>query len=79
MNELLRCYSIEFPDSDCATSGGLAVFNGDREGEMRHHAQELCRASMVAKKEFPELTIERIFLTFESVLSISDDECVDNP
>ncbi len=63
--------------SDCATYGGVAAFDGDYQREMRHHVKELCRASMVIRKEFPGLLIERIFLTFDSVLSISDDECAE--
>jgi hypothetical protein len=41
--------------SDCATYGGLAAFNGDHQREVAHHAIELCRASAVIRKEFPEL------------------------
>lgn len=63
--------------SDCATYGGVAAFDGDYEREMRHHVKELCSASMVIKKEVPGLLIERIFFTFDSVLSISDDDCAE--
>src|ERR1700685_1128559 len=30
--------------SDCATYGGLAHFNGDRDAEAKHHRSELLRA-----------------------------------
>jgi carbonic anhydrase len=61
--------------SDCATYGGLAAFNGDRAREAEHHRRELCRASAVIKTAFPEPTVERVFLTFDDVLSIDEQEC----
>ncbi|HLG95971.1 MAG TPA: carbonic anhydrase [Bryobacteraceae bacterium] len=61
--------------SDCATYGGLAAFNGDRAREAEHHSRELCRASAVIKSAFPELAVERVFLTFDDVLSIDEQEC----
>ncbi len=61
--------------SDCATYGGLAAFNRDHQLEAAHHRTELCRASAVIRKEFPGLLIERVFLTFDSVLSIGEEEC----
>ena len=64
--------------SDCATYGGLAAFNGDHQRELAHHCIELCRASAVVRKEFPGLLIERVFLTFDSVLSIGDEECAEH-
>jgi len=45
---------------------------------MAHHCIELCRASAVIRKEFPGLLIERVFLTFDSVLSIGDEECAEH-
>lgn len=63
--------------SDCATYGGLAAFNGNRKSEMEHHARELCRASAIAGKEFPGLSVERVFLTFDGVLNIGDEECAE--
>lgn len=63
--------------SDCATYGGLAAFNGNRKSEMEHHAGELCRASAIARKEFHGLLVERVFLTFDGVLSIGDEECAE--
>jgi hypothetical protein len=46
--------------------------------EAAHHAIELCRASTVLRKEFPELLIERVFLTFDSVLSVGDEQCAEH-
>jgi hypothetical protein len=63
--------------SDCATYGGLAAFNGNRKSEMEHHAGELCRAGAIARAEFQGLLIERVFLTFNGVLSIGDEDCAD--
>ena len=63
--------------SDCATYGGLAAFHGNRKSEMEHHAGELCRASTIAREEFHGLLVERIFLTFDRVLSIAEEECAE--
>lgn len=64
--------------SDCATYGGLAAFNGDYQREMAHHRMELCCPSAVIRKQFPGLLIERVFLRFDSVLSIGDEECAEH-
>jgi carbonic anhydrase len=64
--------------SDCATHGGLAAFNGDHAREMAHHSIELCRASAVITSAFPGLAVERIFLAFDGVLSIGDEECAEH-
>lgn len=63
--------------SDCATYGGLAAFNGDHTRETAHHTRELCRASEVIRTTFPELAIERVFLTFDNALSIADQDCAE--
>jgi hypothetical protein len=55
--------------SDCATYGGLAAFQGDREKERAHHAQELHRGADLLKAQFPALDVERFFVTFEGVFS----------
>jgi hypothetical protein len=55
----------------------LAAFNGNRKSEMEHHAGELFRASAIARKEFHGLLVERVFLTFDGVLSIDDEECAE--
>src|SRR5437764_14492989 len=41
--------------SDCATYGGLAHFNNDREAESKHHMEELTRAADVVNANFPGL------------------------
>jgi len=64
--------------SDCATYGGLAAFNGDHQREVAHHRIELCRASAIIRREFPELLIDRVFLRFDSVLGIGDEECAED-
>jgi carbonic anhydrase len=53
--------------SDCATYGGLAGFEGDRQREADHHEQELRRAAELVKTNFPELAIECFFVNFEGV------------
>lgn len=53
--------------SDCATYGGLAAFNHDREREARHHQQELQHAAELVKANFPELKIRRFFVGFDGV------------
>src|SRR5579859_1959175 len=64
--------------SDCATYGGLAAFNGDCARETAHHSSELCGASAVIRTAYPGLAVERIFLTFDTVLSIGDEECAEH-
>jgi hypothetical protein len=64
--------------SDCATYGGVAAFNGDREREMEHHAHELCRASTLIRTEFHGLLVESVFLTFDDVQTIGDEECAES-
>jgi carbonic anhydrase len=64
--------------SDCATYGGLAAFHGNHQLEMAHHGSELCRASTVIKTEFHGLQVERVFLTFDGVQSIDDEECAED-
>src|SRR5262249_37643782 len=55
--------------SDCATYGGLAAFGGDREREKTHHAEELRRGADLLNAQFPDLSVERYFVTFEGVFS----------
>lgn len=61
--------------ADCGTYGGLAAFNGDRARETAHHSSELCRASAIIRTACPGVAVERVFLTFDSVLSVDDQEC----
>ena len=56
--------------SDCATYGGLAAFDHDREREARHHQQELQHAAKLVKENFPELAVSCFFVTFEGVHAV---------
>ncbi len=56
--------------SDCATYGGLAAFGNDREVEAKHHQQELKRAAEILKADFPELSVECFFVTFDGIHSL---------
>jgi carbonic anhydrase len=53
--------------SDCATYGGLARFNGDREAESAHHKEELQRARTLVQSEFPDVAVETYFVNFEGI------------
>jgi hypothetical protein len=53
--------------SDCATYGGLAAFDGDRQRESDHHEEELRRAAELVRTNFPQLKIECFFVNFEGV------------
>src|SRR5579863_8897457 len=59
--------------SDCATYGGLAAFDGDREKEARHHEQELQRAAGLVKTNFPELKVKCFFVTFDGVHEVNPE------
>lgn len=61
--------------SDCATYGGLASFNQQAEDERAHHLRELCSAGAIVKAAFPALEVERLFITFEGVFSVDEEEC----
>src|SRR5277367_3623296 len=56
--------------SDCATYGGLAAFDGDREREERLHLQELQRAAELVRVNFPGLEVECFFVNFEGVHAV---------
>jgi len=58
--------------SDCATYGGLAAFEGDREAERNHHYQELERARELLKDRFPGLQVACFFVNFEGVFAAKD-------
>src|SRR5437867_3177505 len=51
--------------SDCATYGGLAFYNGDREAEARHHWSELRRAETLIRKTFSEVEVVPYLIDFE--------------
>jgi len=56
--------------SDCATYGGLAAFGNDREVEAKHHQQELKRAAELLRADFPELSVECFFVTFDGINAV---------
>ena len=58
--------------SDCATYGGLAAFQGDRDIEARHHCLELEKAAGLLKDRFPDLPVECFFVNFEGVFAAGD-------
>ncbi len=53
--------------SDCATYGGLAHYKGDRAAEAEHHRTELVRAAELLAKNFPGISIEPYFVTFDGI------------
>jgi hypothetical protein len=55
--------------SDCATYGGLAAFEGDREREAAHHRAELQRAAELVRQRFPDLKLETFFVSFDGVFA----------
>ena len=55
--------------SDCATYGGLAAFEGDREREAAHHRAELQRAAELVRQRFPYLKLETFFVSFDGVFA----------
>jgi carbonic anhydrase len=56
--------------SDCATYGGLAHFEGDREAEADHHRTELLRAAELLDSNFPELSVEPYFVKFDGIWEV---------
>ncbi len=56
--------------SDCATYGGLANFNGDREAEASHHRSELLRATELLETNFPGISVEPYFVKFDGIWKI---------
>ena len=58
--------------SDCATYGGLAAFEGDRQAEAKHHYQELERARELLQDRFPDLQVKCFFVNFEGVFVAKD-------
>ena len=53
--------------SDCATYGGLAHFQNDRQAEAAHHKTELQRAADVVLANFPDVQVETYFVAFDGV------------
>lgn len=63
--------------SDCATYGGLAAFDGDRERESAHHKTELKRAGELIKERFPSTEVECFFVNFEGVFAACGQQAED--
>lgn len=59
--------------SDCATYGGLAHFNGDRDAEADHHRTELLRARDLLIANFPNIRVEPYFVKFDGVWQVNED------
>jgi hypothetical protein len=59
--------------SDCATYGGLAAFQGDREREAELHKAELARARVLINSRFPDVVVECFFVNFEGIFSMKED------
>jgi carbonic anhydrase len=57
--------------SDCATYGGLAHFNGDREAEAEHHRKELLRARDLLAGSFEKISVEPYFVKFDGVWRVN--------
>jgi hypothetical protein len=57
--------------SDCATYGGLRAFDGDTAREMAHHRQELQRAAVLVKQNFPDLTLKCFFVDFGGIHAVA--------
>src|SRR5271155_1693820 len=53
--------------SDCATYGGLAHFNGDRDAEAEHHRTELLRARDLLTASFAKISVEPYFVKFDGI------------
>ncbi len=56
--------------SDCATYGGLAHFKGDQAAEAAHHRAELLRAAELVTSNFPGISVEPYFVTFDGVWEV---------
>jgi len=60
--------------SDCATYGGLAHFNGDRDAEAEHHRMELLRARDLLTTSFAKISVEPYFVKFDGVWRVNNDD-----
>jgi len=68
LHKTIKAYLMSH--SDCATYGGLAAFGNDREVEAKHHQQELKRAAELLRADFPELSVECFFVTFDGINAV---------
>jgi hypothetical protein len=57
--------------SDCATYGGLAHFQGDRQAEADHHRSELLRAGELLTSNFPGISVEPYFVKFDGIWEVN--------
>jgi carbonic anhydrase len=57
--------------SDCATYGGLAHFQGDRQDEADHHRSELLRAGELLTSNFPGISVEPYFVKFDGIWEVN--------
>jgi hypothetical protein len=67
--------------SDCATYGGVAAFAGDRGREAAHHRDELRRGAALLREQFPCLSVECFFVSFDGVHAVdaaAEDNAKDN-
>ena len=60
--------------SDCATYGGLAHFNGDRDAEAEHHRAELLRAKDLLAATFANISVEPYFVKFDGVWRVNESD-----
>jgi len=60
--------------SDCATYGGLAHFNGDRDAEAEHHCSELLRARNLLTTSFAKISVEPYFVKFDGIWRVNGDD-----
>lgn len=56
--------------SDCATYGGVAAFAGDSGREAAHHRDELRRGAALLRDQFPSLSVECFFVSFDGVHAV---------
>jgi carbonic anhydrase len=60
--------------SDCATYGGLATYNYDRQAEAKHHWSELRRAARLVNDTFPDIEVVPYLINFEGIWEAAEDE-----
>jgi carbonic anhydrase len=64
--------------SDCATYGGLAHFNGDRDAEAEHHCSELLRARNLLTTSFAKISVEPYFVKFDGIWRVNGDDYMES-
>lgn len=58
--------------SDCGGYGGLKAFGGDEQAEIRHHREELQRATDYLRERIPGLAVDCYFVNFEGVWTLEE-------